>query len=122
MLGTPVPALVSKVVFGFLIALAGAVFAQILSGSINTKFLLHGTKKDGSRYFSPGRVQLLLFTLWTAGNYFVSAAQSAGRGVLPDVSQQTLLLLSGSHAVYLGGKAYFMLLMKQHIGKNEVRS
>jgi len=122
MAGTPVPALVTRVVFGFLIALAGAIFAQILSGRIHTKFLLHGTRKDGSRYFSPERVQLLLFTLGTAGNYFVSAAQNAGRGILPDVSQQTLMLLGGSHALYLGGKAYFMLLMKQQIGKKEAGS
>jgi hypothetical protein len=122
MAGMPVPALVTSVVFGFLIALAGAIFAQILSGRVNTKFLLHGTKKDGSRYFSPERVQLLLFTLWTAGSYFLSAAQKATSGMLPDVSQQTLMLLGGSHALYLGGKAYFLLLTKQRIEKKEVPS
>jgi hypothetical protein len=112
MAGTPFPTLVSAVVLGFLIALAGSVFAQILSGRINTTFLLHGRTKRGSSYVSPERVQLLLFTLWTAANYLVSAVRSAPKGALPDVSQQTLILLGGSHVLYLGGKAYSMLLKK----------
>lgn len=118
MLGVPFRSLVSVVIFAFLIGLAGVVFAQILNGQINTKYLLYGTKKDGSRYFSPERVQLLLFTVWTAAAYFLSAAQGAAHGVLPDVSQKTLMLLGGSHAVYLGGKTYFMLLMKRQFEKN----
>jgi hypothetical protein len=110
---TSFSSLVSVVILGFLLGLGGAVFFQILSGQINTKYLLYGRKRNGTRYLSPERVQLLLFTLWTAGNYLVSAAQSTHG--LPDVSQDTLMLLGGSHAVYLGGKSYAMLFMKRQI-------
>ena len=98
----------SYLVLGFVAALASVVATQLLNGTINTRFLLYGTRADGTRYFSPERVQLLLFTIWTALWYLLQVMNSLGSGTLPDISNQTLYLLGGSHAVYLGGKALAM--------------
>ncbi|HEY0727708.1 MAG TPA: hypothetical protein VGD38_06525, partial [Pyrinomonadaceae bacterium] len=77
----------------------------------------YGTAKGGEKYFSPERIQLLLFTLGTAMFYLNDVMQNRTSGVLPDVSTETLALLGGSHAVYLSGKAYMMLL--KSTGKGE---
>lgn len=96
----------------FLGGLAAVIAYRILTGEINTKYLLYGTQKDGTKYFSPERVQLLLFTLGTALFYVADVLKRRNSGVLPDVPAETLALLGGSHAIYLGGKAYTMLFKK----------
>src|SRR5262245_27618735 len=96
-------------VFVFLGGLAVIIAYRLLTGQINTNYLLYGTKKDGTKYFSPERVQLLIFTLGTAMFYLNTVLENRASGVLPDVPSQTLVLLGGSHAIYLGGKAYMML-------------
>lgn len=101
----------------FLGGLAAIIAYRLLTGQINTNYLLWGTKKDGSKYFSPERVQLLLFTLGTAMFYLSNVLQNRGSGVLPDVSTQTLAMLGGSHAIYLGGKAYMMLFKTDSKGE-----
>ena len=97
-------------VFVFLGGLAAIIAYRLLNGQINTRYLFHGTQKDGTKYFSPERVQLLLFTLGVAVFYLSDVMQKRQSGALPDISTQTLVLLGGSHAIYLGGKAYMMLL------------
>ena len=104
-------------VFVFLGVLAAIIAYRQLNGEINTRYLLYGTQKDGTKYFSSERVQLLLFTLGVAIFYLNDVMQKRGSGALPDISTQTLVLLGGSHAVYLGGKAYMMLL--KNIRKGE---
>jgi len=100
----------------FLGGLAAIIAFRLLTGGINTRYLLYGKTKTGSRYFSPERVQLLLFTLGTAMFYLlqvINSLKTATKGVpqpLPDISNETLALLGGSHMLYLGGKAYAMLL------------
>ncbi|HWN10279.1 MAG TPA: hypothetical protein VNO50_13610 [Pyrinomonadaceae bacterium] len=96
----------------FLGALAAIIAYRLLTGGINTNYLLYGTQRDGSKYFSPERLQLLLFTLGTAMFYLSDVLQNRNTGQLPDVPAQTLVLLGGSHAIYLGGKAYTMLFKK----------
>ena len=96
----------------FLGGLAAMIAYRILNGGINTKYLLYGTQKDGTKYFSPERVQLLIFTIGTAMFYVADVANNRQSGVLPDIQPQTLALLGGSHAIYLGGKAYTMLFKK----------
>ena len=44
----------------FLLMLFGLISVHLFTGRINTKGLLKGTKGDGTQYFSPERVQLLL--------------------------------------------------------------
>jgi len=99
-------------VYVFLCALAAIIAYRLLTGQINTNYLLWGTQKDGTKYFSPERVQLLLFTLGTAMFYLNNVLQNRTSGVLPDVSNQNLAMLGGSHAIYLVGKAYMMLFKK----------
>jgi len=86
----------------FLLALAAFVVAQVFTGGINTRGLLSGTRGDGSRYFSPERVQLLLFTIGVAFQYTLAVLHEPTK--FPAVSTGWLLVFGGSHAVYLGGK------------------
>lgn len=110
---------VSSVVLLFLGCLLALTLFRLLTGGINTHYLLHGRNADGSAYLSAERVQLLIFTLWTALSYLLNVLESRvlnptseNMHTLPDVSTATLVLLSASHAVYLGGKAYSMVLAK----------
>src|SRR2546421_434747 len=101
----------------FIAGLAAVVLTRLLTGSINTRHLLYGRKADGSAYFSTERVQLLLFTVWVALSYLLTVVENRAAGKLPDISSTTLALLGGSHALYLGGKAYSMLLAKTSKGE-----
>jgi hypothetical protein len=58
-----------------------------------------------------------LFTLGTAVFYVSDVLRNRTSGKLPDVPVETLALLGGSHAIYLGGKAY-MMLFKQLTKEN----
>lgn len=93
-------------VFGFLAALAAIISVRLLTGSINTSGLLHSKSPTGQESISPARVQLLLFTLATAGTYLSQALNARGSLRMPDVPQNTIVALGGSHALYLGTKAY----------------
>jgi hypothetical protein len=91
------------VVLGFLAMLASVVGLRILSGTINVNGLLHD-KETGA--FSPGRLQLLIFTLGGAFYYLskiLSAPELAG---LPPVPEVLLLVTGASNGGYLGGKIY----------------
>lgn len=101
----------------FIAGLAATVLTQILNGDINTRHLLHARRADGKMYFSPERVQLLIFTIWIAFSYLLDAIEQRGSGKLPDVSTETLVMLGGSNAIYLGGKVYSMLFKKNIKGE-----
>ena len=95
-------------VLAFLMALFGVVCVQVLSGQINTRGLFTGHKGDGTEYFSPERVQLLLFTLGAAFQFLSSVLQDPTK--FPIVSDTWMVVLGGSHLLYLGGKlgAFFV--------------
>jgi len=107
---------VKLLILVFVGGLAAIIAHRLVTGQINTTGLFYGTKKDGTKYFSPERVQLMVFTLGTAMFYLSSVTQNRTSGVLPDVPTETLVLLGGSHAIYLGGKAYMMLFKKNGKG------
>ena len=87
---------------GSLLAILTAVVAfQILTGRINTRGLLSEKTKDGVVGVSPARVQLLLFTVAFAF-YLLSAIINSGQ--FPTIDTKWLLILGGSHSIYLGGK------------------
>src|SRR5271165_5744603 len=94
----------------FLLGLAGIVAYQLLTGEINTRYLLYGTvtgrKENDGRYFSPERVQLLVFTLGAALYYLMQAMTTAKSGKFPDIPESWPVAMGGSNAIYLGGKAY----------------
>jgi hypothetical protein len=95
----------------------------MLNGQVNTRGLLYGRMRDGTRYLSPERVQLMIFTLWVALFYLLDTFETRFLNstpetahTLPEVNTQTLTLLGGSHTVYLLGKAYSMLVARRKKG------
>ena len=94
---------------GFLLtALAAIVVYKVLTGRITMRGLLN----DEHGAFSPGRLQLLLFTLAMASHVVSQIVNSTAGAVpgnqahFPVVDHKLLLALFGSHSVYLGGKTY----------------
>ena len=85
--------------------LALIVGYRMLTGKINTTGLLQDKKP---RDLSAVRIQLLLFTLIGAGSYLALVGDTIEMGSpsLPAVPAKLLLLMGGSHAVYLVGKSY----------------
>ena len=92
----------------FLMALLSLVLVQLLAGRINTTGLFLGRKGDGTQYFSPERVQLMLFTLGFAFQFLTGVLRNPSK--FPFVSESWILVLGGSHLLYLGGKvgAFFL--------------
>jgi hypothetical protein len=89
-----------------LVALALVVGYQLLTGKINMNGLLLEKTGTGVGGYSPARLQLMLITL-VAAFYFISEVANSihnGTPQFPDVSQKWLLMLGGSHSIYLGGK------------------
>jgi len=94
---------------GFLLtALAAIVVYKILTGRITMRGLLN----DEHGAFSPGRLQLLLFTLAMASHLLSQIVNSTAGAVpgnpahFPVLDHKLLLALFGSHSLYLGGKTY----------------
>ena len=115
----PLPIVMTWTVGLFLGSLFALVIYRLLTGKINTQYLLYGQKKDGTQYFSPERVQLMIFTLWIAFSYLLETYETrvveptaATQHTLPDVPIKTLALLGASHTVYIAGKVYSMLIAK----------
>lgn len=100
------PRFVGFIVFGFLFSLAALISFRLLTGDINTRGVLRTKSPTGDDEISPARVQLLLFTLATAGTYLSDVLTSLGSGRLPDIPESVLAMLGGSHVFYLGTKAY----------------
>ena len=106
-------------VWVLLLGLAALVGYQMLTGQINTAGLLRDKGNNlaaqagepGTGELSPGRIQLLLLTLFGAASYLSLVAKSvaADENALPAVPEELLLLFGGSHLVYLGGKTRSML-------------
>jgi hypothetical protein len=88
---------------------------KLYTGEISLDGLLKSFDDRGKGRSSPGRLQLLIFTLVVAAQYLASVWKNPGAASLPTVSPTVLAALAGSHAVYLGGKAlstYLPLLKK----------
>jgi hypothetical protein len=87
------------------------VFWRLFTRKISLTGLLEGDSRGATGYttgFSPGRAQLLTFTLLFAVYYL---AQLIGNPkAFPQVPDSALAVLGGSQATYLGGKAYALLL------------
>ena len=82
----------------FVWALAATIVIKMLTGEINTRYLLHGLQRDGTRYFSPERVQMLMATIAVAMQYLV-LAHTATSGEMPKLPDGSLQLLGLSQAV-----------------------
>ena len=86
--------------FGFLAGIGIVIGFQLLSGSINTRGLVTD-KVSGT--FSPGRLQLIIFTLSGAFYYLYDVAQA---GNFVPLNNELLMVVGGSNLLYLGGKTY----------------
>ncbi len=122
-----IPELITWEVQLFLLTLFGIVATQLLTGQISTKNLLYGRKndtgdpivgadgltrgrkKEDTLYFSPERVQLLLFTLGAASYYLTQVLTNPHPGTFPPLPDSWPAVVGGSNAIYLGGKAYSRL-------------
>jgi hypothetical protein len=95
---------------GFLLAaLMAVVVFQLLTGRIKTQGLVSEKPKTGVGGVSPARVQLLLFTLAFA---FYVLSQIVKSHQFPDIDTKWLLILAGSHSMFLGGKGLPQLLSR----------
>lgn len=92
--------------FILLAGIFGVVFWKILTGSIS----LSGLFQTNDEQFSPGRVQMLIFTLMVAIRYLMQVIQNPT--AFPEIPADWIAALGGSHALYLGGKARGMLFNK----------
>jgi hypothetical protein len=90
----------------FVAALVLLVSYRLITGEINSIALL---SDKGTREFSPARLQLLVATVLAAGYWFLKVLSSAAGNQLPDVPQDLVLLLGGSHTLYLGSKSLPLL-------------
>lgn len=93
---------------GFLLAaLAAIVVYGLFTGRINTRGLLSDKAKNGVGSFSPARLQLLMFTLAVAAYVLSKVINSVANGVpeFPEIDPNMLVILGGSHALFLGAKS-----------------
>lgn len=93
----------------FLVALTLVVAFQLLTGKINVGGLLlekTGYGAGGAVGYSPARLQMLLITLAGAFYLISKVLDNIHHGILlfPNIDEKWLLLLGGSHSIYLGGK------------------
>jgi|HubBroStandDraft_2_1064218.scaffolds.fasta_scaffold73376_2 hypothetical protein len=95
----------------FLFVIFGTVAGLVLDGRIRLDGLLYGTKRDGTKYFSPERVQLLLSTL--AFGFWLLSAVLRDPTKFPVISDGWLATLGGSHVLYVAGKFSAVFLGKK---------
>jgi hypothetical protein len=82
--------------------LAIIVAYKLLTGGINMVGLLSSKSTDRRGEFSPARLQMLVATIVGAATWGLGFASS---GQIPEPPRDLLLLLAGSHALYLGSKS-----------------
>lgn len=97
----------------FLGGIFSIIFWKMFTGAISLNYLLCGDQVDlktgrFSTFVSPGRAQLLLFTIYVAGYFLIQVIHDPKQ--FPQIPTALLVGLGGSHAVYLGGKAQSMML------------
>lgn len=93
-----------------LLVLIAIIAYKLLVQQINTNGLL--LDKTSGRSFSPGRLQMLAITLMIAVYYVFLVMDAEDTTRLPDLPNEFLIALGGSHAIYLSGKLYGMLAVR----------
>ena len=105
----------------FVVALAAIVFFRLLTGEIDMRGLLY-EKGPGKTLvtYSPARVQLLMLTLAAAAYYFSLVVGNLHDGIyeFPLLPEKWLLILGGSHSVFLAPKAYSLFGLSQQSNEN----
>lgn len=91
-------------------AFAAVVFFKFFSGGITMRNLLREKNTAGAGSVSAARVQLLLFTLAMA---FYVLSQVVETRTFPEIDTKYLLVLGGSHTVFLGAKGVSSLFSSE---------
>lgn len=93
----------------FLLALFGVVFGGLLMGQINLRGLL--LRKEGTRSFSPERVQLVVATLIAA--FYCLSQVLKNPTYLPDIPGFGIALFGSSHFIYLARRFFLTRISRQ---------
>lgn len=93
-----------------LLGFAAVVIVKIFTGSVSLTGLLDSVDGRGRRVFSAARLQMMLMTLYVAVEYLRAVAANPQVNSLPTIPDWMLAGLGGSHALYLGGKTYAMVI------------
>jgi hypothetical protein len=107
----PIPDLLSIVLSTWLLGLAAMILLAIVSGRVFLRGLFT-TDIDGDGIadeFHMERVQLLIMTVFGIGGYAMAALTTLSEAktamtVLPEVSDELLMMLGASNTFYLSGK------------------
>src|SRR5258708_5772633 len=99
-------------VFFFVGGSAAIIAMRLLTRRLNARNPFWGTRSDGTKYFSPERVQLFLATIAVAMQYLLTASHTVS-GEMPKIPDGALEVLGASNALYLGGKGWMMLRDKR---------
>ncbi len=91
---------------------------RLLTGGINTDGLLRD--KASGRAVSAGRLQMLVITLGIAIYYVMMVIRGKASGSLPNLPNEFLMALAGSHGIYLSGKLYGMLASKLNLAATKI--
>jgi hypothetical protein len=94
----------------FLAALTAVIFFKFFTGGITMRNLLREKTSAGDGAVSAARVQLLLFTLAMA---FYVLSQVVETRQFPEIDTKYLLILGGSHTIFLGAKGVFSLFSSE---------
>lgn len=84
----------------------GVVLLKIATGEISLAYLLYTKDAAGRWTYSPGRLQLLIFTIGVAANYLHSVMVNPRIDTLPDLPMSVVAALGASQVSYLGSKAF----------------
>ena len=97
--------------FGILLAaFAGVLVYKFLSGAITMRGLINERTKGRLGGISASRMQLLLFTVAMA---FYILSQVIETRAFPEIETKWVLMLAGSHSVFLGAKGVLSLLSSE---------
>jgi hypothetical protein len=89
----------------FLLGFMAVVAYKILTGEINFRGIFNEKNTAGkTKGYSAVRVQLMIFVLASAFYYVSKVADNPNE--FPQVPNELLLALGGSHMVYLAGKSH----------------
>jgi hypothetical protein len=97
--------------FGILLAaFAAVILYQLLTGAIKMDGVLREKATTSSTAISAARMQLLLFTFAMA---FYILSQVIEFRTFPEIETKWLLVLGGSHSIFLGAKGVLSLFSSQ---------
>ena len=102
-----------------LTALAALLAYRMITQQINVTGLL--MDKTSGRAISPGRIQMLIVTLGIAGYYLMLVVDSKNKGQLPELPNEYIVALGGSHSMFLLGKLWGRFATTLGIASPKVR-